>query len=283
MKTVYLLFLLVIPTLSVRAEELPPIVVTGTNTLVESQPLGPYGQPEWTARRRFTRTHVYVLPEWQVSTELGWNTKYERGDSPSHKPTQEFEVGLPYRFQADFQAAERISDGEGRYSDSSFELRWALADWNKIPLNPTLKAEWKINNAEADAYEFSISFGGEFAQRWHWGAELFNEQQVGDAREHEYTGSIALSYTVIDEKFSVGFESRLKDENDKDQNNPELGLIIGPSIQWRPTPRTHLDVAPLFGVTGRAPHVESFIFFGIDFGPGSERAETLQPAALRNK
>jgi hypothetical protein len=54
-------------------------------------------------------------------------------------------------------------------------------------------------------------------------------------------------------------------------------------MQWRPTPRTHLDVVPLFGVTGQSPQVQSFIFFGIDFGPGSEDHEQLSPASLRNK
>ena len=28
----------------------------------------------------------------------------------------------------------------------STELRWALADWGKIPMNPTLYAEWEFNN-----------------------------------------------------------------------------------------------------------------------------------------
>ena len=261
----------------------PPVVVTGTNTFLESQPFGPYGQPEWTAARRFSTTRVYVRPAWQAATEIGFNTTYARGDRPSTKFTQEFEVGLPYRLQVDYEAAQTTTTVDSRYDSSSFEVRWALADWNKIPLNPTLKAEWKIADSEADFYEFSISFGGDLGQRWHWGAELFNEQQVGDGREHEYTGSLALSYSVVDEVFGVGLEAQLKDENDKDQNNPELMLIIGPSIQWRPTLNTHLNIAPLIGVTGRAPNLETFIFFGFDFGPGAERPETLQPASLRNK
>jgi hypothetical protein len=44
-----------------------------------------------------------------------------------------------------------------------------------------------------------------------------------------------------------------------------------------------LDIVPLLGATGVSPRIETFIFFGIDFGPGSERSEALAPASLRNK
>ena len=47
--------------------------------------------------------------------------------------------------------------------------------------------------------------------------------------------------------------------------------------------RTHLDFEPLFGVTGFALRVETFIFFGVDFGTGSEHEEGVAPASLRTK
>ena len=263
-------------------ESLPPVHVTGEAEVAEEALVGDNQQPDWTTHRRFSTTRVYVQPPWQIETELSWDAKYERGDAPAHKLTQEIELGLPYRLQVDYEAVEKLGPEDDRYDSSSIELRWAIAEWGRIPLNPTVKAEWKINNAEADAYEVSLSVGDELAPRWHWGGELFYEQQVGDDREREYAGSLALSYTLIDEKLGVGFESKFTDEGDKDQHNPEWSIIIGPSLQWRPTSRTHLDVAPLFGVTGRSRHVETFVFFGIDFGRGSER-ESLQPVSLRNR
>jgi hypothetical protein len=263
------------------AVQMPRVIVTGTN--VEETLFGPNEQPEWTASRRFTRTHVYVLPPWQISTELGWRTTYPREGIPSHQLTQEIELGLPYRFQIDYQAAERIQGGVWSYADSSVELRWALADWDRIPLNPTLKAEYKFNNAEANAYELTLSLGGELASGWHWGNEWFYEQQVGDDREREYAVSAALSYTLIDQKLGIGIESKLSDETDKDDRHSHLQCFVGPSLQWRPTPRTRLDIAPLFGVTGPSPRLQTFIFFGFDFGPGSERPEALPTASLRQK
>jgi hypothetical protein len=62
-----------------------------------------------------------------------------------------------------------------------------------------------------------------------------------------------------------------------------LNQEVGPSLQWRPTPRTHLNAECLFGVTVWAPYVETFVFFGVDFGPGSEPSEGVTPASLHMK
>src|SRR5438552_8021136 len=140
--------------LPVRADEPPArletFVVSGTNDFVEETLFGPNQQPEWTAHRRFTNARVYVLPPWQVETEFSWEGKYLRGERPLNKLTQEIEVGLPYRLQLDYEASEGnfVHEEEPlqhwRYASSSVELRWALADWDTIPLNPTVKAEWKF-------------------------------------------------------------------------------------------------------------------------------------------
>jgi len=262
---------------------LPEVVVYGTNVLREEAPLGENQQPAWTARRRFATTRIYVQPPWQVETEFGWDATYARHASPRHLLTQEVELGLPYRFQLDYEAAQETAGGHWRRASDSIELRWAPAAWGKIPFNPTIKGEWKFNNGKADAYEFSLALGDELAPRWHWGANLFYEQQISDDRETEYAGSLALSYTLRDGKLGAGIEMKLSDETDKDDRHAHLGFLIGPSVQWRPTKRTHLDIAPLFGATGSAPAAELFIFFGIDFGPGSELAEGITPASLRNK
>jgi hypothetical protein len=272
------------------AVRLPEVTVTGEQPLNENQPIGPNQQPEWTAYRRFPFTRIYVLPPWHFEAESGWDATYNRsgGGPPFHLITQEFELGLPYRFQVDYEYAETINDpGFGstghRYDGSSFELRWALADWGKLWFNPALKAEYRLANAQADFYELSLSLGDQFAERWHWGVDFFYEQQVGDVRTTERSVSGALSYTLIDEKFSIGTEMKLKDETDNLDRHSHLVFLVGPSIQWRPTRNTHLDIVPLLGTTGPSPRIETFIFFGIDFGPGSERSEALAPASLRNK
>src|SRR6266404_1547449 len=258
---------------------LPPVTVTATNALQEEALVGPYQQPEWTARRRFTITRIYVLPPWQAETEFGWDAKYPRGGSPQHTLQQEFELGLPYRFQIDYEihganfVEGDTGGGRWHYDSSEFELRWALAAWGKIPLNPTVKVEWKHNNGGTDAAEANLLLGDELTPRWHWGSDLFYEQGVNGDRRTEKAVSLAISYSAIDEKLGVGMEARLDSENDVDDRHAHLNLEVGPSLQWRITPRLHLDLEPLFGVTGFAPHIETFVFMGYDFGPGSEPRE----------
>jgi hypothetical protein len=82
---------------------LPAVEVTGTNMLQEELPMGPYNEPEWVARRPFGITRVYVHPPWQMETEFSWDRMYDRGGSPQDEIQQEFELGLPYRFQIDYE------------------------------------------------------------------------------------------------------------------------------------------------------------------------------------
>jgi hypothetical protein len=251
--------------------------------------MGPNQQPEWTARRRFAITRIYVQPPWQAETEFGWDAIYPRRGSPMQEIQQEFELGLPYRFQVDYEIhGQNFQEGDTgggrwRYGDSEWELRWALADWGKIPLNPTLKTEWKVSNGGQDAYEFDLLLGDELAPRWHWGSDLFYEQAVNGDRRTEKAVSLAVSYSAIDEKLGIGMETRLDSENDVGDRGAHLNLELGPSLQWRITPRLHLDLEPLFGVTGFAPHVETFVFMGYDFGPGSESSEGARPISLETK
>src|SRR5580692_3073787 len=57
----------------VNPQPLPTVTVTGTNQLAEEALMGPNRQPEWTARRPFGITRVYVQPPWQMQTEFGWD------------------------------------------------------------------------------------------------------------------------------------------------------------------------------------------------------------------
>ena len=49
-----------------------------------------------------------------------------------------------------------------------------------------------------------------------------------------------------------------------------MEILLGPSFQWRPTPRTHIDIVPLFGLTDDSPVAQVFLVFGIDLGPSEE-------------
>jgi hypothetical protein len=268
---------------------LPEVTVVATNVLREEMPLGNYHQPEWTARRRFVTTRVYVQPEGQVETEVGLDMTAPREGKSQQLIQEEIEIGLPYRFQLDVENADQNFNGDEtdrrwHHASNSIELRHALADWGRIPLNPTINLEWKFRNAEADSGEVQLLLGEDLAPRWHWGMNLFYEQQVGDDREREFALSQGLSYTLVDEKLSAGVEMKISSESDKDtRDRPETKFLVGPSFQWRPTQRTHLDVVPMAGMGHESPFAEVFVFFGIEFGPGSKEKEIVSPASLRGK
>src|SRR5437867_5250564 len=115
------------------------IVVTG-----EEVPSA-YGAPPGFSRSRFSpTTTAYVLPPRGVYAGLIYEGDAFRHGPPDHLFTEEVEVGLPYRFGAAFEIAQERFNGDFQNKSFSVEARYALADWNKIPLNPTIFAEYKF-------------------------------------------------------------------------------------------------------------------------------------------
>lgn len=239
--------------------------------LMEDSLVGANEQPIWTTARRFTTTRVYVLAPWELEVEQWWNGKFPNGP---HDPIEnlfqtEYGMGLPYRFQLDLYE-NYGGDGTDIKQDSvAVEIRYALANWGKIPLNPTLYGEWKFGaRGGPDAYEVKLLLGDEFGPRWHWGFNYFFEKQTGGGFKTETGFAQGIGYTVLDNELSVGLEMNFE-YTTEDYTPTTTEFMIGPSIQWRPTSNTHLDITPLLGATDDAPMVETYVIFGIDFGPGS--------------
>src|SRR6478736_349464 len=87
-----------------NSSTLPEVVVTGTEpgearpgSLGEDQLIGPNLQPEWTTRRRFATTRIYVAPPWQVEFEQWWKGKWPKEGGAEHLFQSEISLGLPYR------------------------------------------------------------------------------------------------------------------------------------------------------------------------------------------
>lgn len=80
----------------------------------------------------------------------------------------------------------------------------------------------------------------------------------------------ALSWTLADRQFSVGVEfeyDRVTAAGSRD--DPEHQFYAGPSLQWRPTEQTHIDIVPLRGWHD-AHDWRVFVVFGYDFGGRTE-------------
>lgn len=277
--------------LNVHAASSPVELETLTvhpGALREEIPVGAYGQPEWTTRRRFPTTRVYLQqPPFGMGVEQWWRGKfYENGDTKFRWQT-EWEIGLPHRFQFDIYGNfEKDTEDTTRYDNTAFELRYAFADWGKIPLNPTVYAEYKVRAEDRgpDVAEYKLLLGDELAPAVHWGFNLVYEYELGGEEEaREWQASTGLSHTLNDRGCSLGVEALGASETVKgSRGDPEQSLNIGPSVQFRPSRNTHVDIVPLFGVNHDAPDVIAFVVLGYDFGAPGKPGDHPVPSSLRS-
>src|SRR6266536_304514 len=86
-----------------RSFELPAVNVIGQkpSDLREEDRVGSYGQPRWTATRRFPNTRVYVVPEGKIEGELWFIPRFLKSGETNGRYLAEIEYGLPNRFQID--------------------------------------------------------------------------------------------------------------------------------------------------------------------------------------
>jgi hypothetical protein len=247
--------------------------------------VGPNQQPEWTTTRTFGTSRVYVRPPGSIAIDSFWTPEFRDGQD-EHAFRHEIEIGLPYRFQLDLYQNWGIADGKSFYKGSSVELRYALAKWGRIPLNPTLYGEWNFNDNAPDVWELKLLLGQVFANRWNWAANFTFEQETGGGREREVALSSALTYAIIDPTLNIGVEMLWERKTEKEsRSHPEYEFLIGPSVNVHPTRWSFVTVAPLVGATSDSPDVEVFALAGIkiDFGgrPGPDEAqEAAAPASM---
>lgn len=139
------------------------------------------------SRSRFSSlTNAYVLPRGAVYTGIIYEGDTFRHGPPDHLFTEEVEVGLPHRFGVAFEIAQERFDGDFQNKRFSVEARYALADWNKIPLNPTLFAEYKFGTGhilhEERPPEAAMA-QEEMSRHAH-----FNLEDIGDEGDMESEG-----------------------------------------------------------------------------------------------
>src|SRR5256886_3096812 len=299
----YLIFAIVNHSARAQSTVEQEIVVTG-----EEVPSA-YGAPPGFSRSRFSNiTQAYVLPPWAFFFGEIYEGQGFRHGPPDHLFTQEIEMGLPYRFGIAGEAKFERFNGGGSAETVSLEARWALADWNKIPLNPTLFAEYKfgvgtIRHEEVppppggggeeeeeeggppkvpDAYEVRLLLAQEFAGRFEWAMNWFFEKEnTGDrGREWGFSQAVMTPVLLPNERLKVGLEMEYKNFTTKDtRGDPLNSFVIGPTLAWKPTASTRLDVSPLFGCTDDSPVANVFVVFSWLFG--GERAEAEAPVSTR--
>jgi hypothetical protein len=186
-----------------------------------------YGATPGFSRSRFSNlTQAYVLPPGAVFAGLIYQGDALRFNRPDHMLTQEIEIGLPARFGIAFENSIESFRGHTQERTFSIEGRYALADWNKIPLNPTIFVEYKFGignilhdegppeplpKGEAeeflaeherlpDAVEVRLLLAQDFSHNVEWALNGFFEQEVGGDRGREVGFAQSLMFPIIAER-----------------------------------------------------------------------------------
>ena len=260
------------------------VVTARPGWLDEEQWIGVTQRPEWTSRRRFGTTRTYIQYEpWEVAVEQWWRLRSYRNKSKTAAQLfmQEIALGLPYRMQFDLYYDWAHEDRRTRNKDVAMELRWALADWGVIPLNPTLYAEYKATDGAygSDVWETKLLLGTDLAPRLHWAFNAAYERECTRGLDTEISLTQGLSYTVWDQKLSAGVEMQYKHQYSPGHTNIENKFQIGPSFQYNPTRNFWVNLVVLGGCTGASPAGEAFVIVGYNFGKGAGGRTVSRPTS----
>lgn len=266
-------------------DEVRVVAARDRSPLAEEWLVGGNAQPEWTLARRWARSRAYVLAPGQVEVEQWYRLTTPRNSGPFHFWQTEIGLGFEGGWQLDlYENYRRNPDEEAlKHDGAEAEVRYALADWGRIPANPTLYGSYAFNHRHSDVWEAKVLFTDEYCPGWHWAANVGYEQETSGVRTSEISATLGVSYTVIDRVFSVGAEAdwrRFRPEG----GDPENVLMAGPSLQWRPTENSHVNIAPLWGLTysdRRDPRFELWVVLGYDFGPPDNGHRSAPVSARR--
>ncbi len=281
------------PALRAEDEHESRVVVSGREAGEEFEEPGGYGQPQWAERSRASATtKLYVLSPFEVFLGVLSESDLLRHGSAVHDLTQEIEVGLPYRFELDFENHLGLARHRSGEMEASAGARYAFASWEKIPLNPAFSAAYRFgtgdeiadrfdprrDRAQSDGYELRLLLGQEFVPRLQWAANIFFEHDLGSAGERAVGFTQDIAYLAITDRLEIGAEMRYTNATRKhDRRAAANEFVIGPSVNWKPNLHTVLSLAPLLGCTADSPRIAILAAVSLEFGGGeSKTAVTKQ-------
>jgi len=243
--------------------------------------LGEYAQPAWAERSRFSSTtSVYVLSPYEMFVGTIWEAIFRRHGKALHDLTQEVDFGLPHRFEVGLENELGLVGSDAHETSVTAEARYAFANWNAIPLNPAISAEYifgvgksvkdtgsdKDLRRQPNAVAVRLLLGQNFGDHFGYGLNVGLQQDVSRDSGHEFEISQSVAYGAMKGKLEFGAEMRYV--HNTPQRNPvdRDELVTGPTIGWKPTRQLRISLAPLFGCTGDSPRVESFVLVSYEFG-----------------
>jgi len=245
-----------------------------------------YGAPPDLSHGRIsTLTKSYVLSPFSFELETGYEGDIFRHGLPAQLFRQEIEMGLPARFTVGVQNQIEHFAEDTRDRSFTLEARYALANWNKLPLNPAISAEYHfgLSNRLPDSGELALLISHDFPHLIEWAANIFFDREFG-GRESTSAGfaqSVEVPVLLPEEKLEVGLEMQYRSGGEAPgRNGTTKGLAIGPTLAWRPTKNARFDLSPLIGTSDHTAAVQVFAVFSFSFG-GPTAGEVENPASAR--
>ncbi len=259
-----------------------PVVVQAE---AEELPTAYGAPPDLSHGRISTLTKSYVLSPFSFELEAGYEGAIFRHGLPVQLFRQEIEMGLPARFTVGVQNRVEHFAGDTRDRSFTLEARYALANWNKLPLNPTISAEYRfgLSNGTRDSGELALLFSHDFPHLIEWAMNIFVDREFG-GRESTSAGfaqSIEVPILLPEEKLEVGLEMEYSSGGEIIEPERTIkGLAIGPTLAWRPTKKMRFDLSPLLGCSDHTPAMQVFAVFSFSFG-GPVVGEAETPVSAR--
>jgi hypothetical protein len=243
--------------------------------------MGEYGQPAWAERSRFSSTtSVYVLSPYEMFVGNVWEADFRRHSKTVQELTQEIDFGLLHRFELGVENELGLLGSDAHETSVTAEARYAFANWNAIPLNPAISAEYifgvgksvdgatseKDLREQPNAVAIRLLLGKNFGDHFGYGLNVALQQDVSRDSGREFEISQSMAYGAMKGKLEFGAEMRYL--HNTPQRNPveRDELVIGPTIGWKPTRQLRISLAPLVGCTGDSPRVANFVLVSYEFG-----------------
>ena len=277
-----LAILLLAGTSTVNAQE-----IENQRVVIDAEELpSAYGSPPDISHGRIsTLTKAYVLSPFSFELEAGYEGAVFRQGLPSQLFRQEVEMGLPARFTVGVQNHVEHFAGDTRERSLTLEARYALANWNKIPLNPTISAEYRfgLSSESRDSGELALLLSHDFSHMIEWAMNIFLDREFCGRQSVSggFAQSVEVPVLLPEEKLEVGLEMQYRSGGETaGPAGTTKGFAIGPTLAWRPTKKMRFDLSPLFGCNDHTPAVQVFAVFSFSFG-GPAAADTEIPASAR--
>jgi hypothetical protein len=267
---------------SAQETENPQIVVQAEAGEIPSA----YGAPPDLSHGRIsTLTKSYVLSPFSFELESGYEGDSFRHGLPAQLFRQEVEMGLPARFTVGVQNQVEHFASDTLERSFTLEARYALANWNKLPLNPTISAEYRFgfNDTSQDSVEVALLISHDFPNLIEWAMNIFVDREFGgrESTSGGFAQSVEVPILLPEEKLEVGLEMQYRSGGETIEPDRTIkGLVIGPTLAWRPTKSVRFDLSPLIGCSDHTPALQMFAVFSLSFG-GTAEAETETPASAR--